>query len=1132
MRRTLTALLIPVLAAGTLTAATSASAAPARTPATVTSGVVPPAPATTSSAPTTSAAPAVPAAGGFVPVTAARVADTRVGIGTPRTRIPAGGAITVQMSTRGGLPTIGNISAVLVSITALTPAATGSIVAYPSGTGRPGVSHLSFTAGSGATTTSAVARIGADGKITFANNSPATTDLAVDVAGYWRSGAATAAGAFTPVPAIRTLDTRTGLGAPKTAVPANGSIELQVSGRGGVPTISRVGAIALTITAVGPTAAGNLQVRPDGGARTGDPDISYIPGRNTANLVIVKPGANGKIRLFNTSGGTVHLVADVAGYYLAGTATAPGTSTTLIPSRVLDSRAGKGITAGPVTAGESVALQVSANGGVPPLTSVGAVVLEVSVVGASRSGTVQVFPDMSSEPATTAVSVAAGTTTSTRVVVAPGPNGKVRFTNSTGANVQLVAAVTGWSRIVPAAPGITGKVTAPSGGGIGGLLVTVTPYDPGSTSIIIEPSTSAERAATTPDDPRRYAAGPDGQLRTIAPGSRPAATADMIEGIRRVRTAADGTYRVTGLSTGAYEVCFSDTRSVTYGYASACWNGKSGTSLWNRADQVRVNADRVSSGIDASLVPTGRITGTVTTPAGVPAGGIVVMPSRMDFMSFYNTVTTESDGSFVIEGLAPGSYGLCAGNPFFSGETLPTGTGVAEQCLDGVNPALQPAAPEVVPVRSGTTTSGVDFVLGAGGQISGRVVTYSSGAALGGINVTVQTVDGVARGYTTTASDGRYHVPNLPAADYVVCFAQYEPPAAGTGYLPSCEINEEIEVTVAAGASVTAPQYRMATASGITGTVRGSDGRPLANVEVVATELVSGDVMPQPRVHYGITGSNGVYKINRITNRSVRVCFYPEGPTGPTFGSAGECYRDAPVGSGSALQVYIPAEGYAKNIDATLGVGGAATGRITDAAGRGVPDVTVLAMTGRGTGTVVGSASTDASGGYRMGGLPAGSFVFCSYPIDTEVNATPATGFTFSCRPAPSSTTPVVIRNGQVTAGVDIAMGTGGAIAGRITDSSGRPVEGAWVTIAEADAPMPEYGMVPTGSDGRYLLTGLQAGIWKVCVLADPFDQRAPSQSYADRCYTQAATPSAGTGVGVRTGTITRNIDVELPPLT
>jgi len=45
----------------------------------------------------------------------------------------------------------------------------------------------------------------------------------------------------------------------------------------------------------------------------------YWRNQEVPNLVIAPVGANGKVALFNGSGGTIQLVADVAGYYLAGT---------------------------------------------------------------------------------------------------------------------------------------------------------------------------------------------------------------------------------------------------------------------------------------------------------------------------------------------------------------------------------------------------------------------------------------------------------------------------------------------------------------------------------------------------------------------------------------------------------------------------------------------------------------------------------------------------------------------------------------------------------------------------------------------------------------------------------------------
>ena len=46
-------------------------------------------------------------------------------------------------------------------------------------------------------------------------------------------------------------------------------------------------------------------------------NLNFTAGQTVPNLVIVPVGADGKIRLYNGSPGTVQLIADIAGYYRA-----------------------------------------------------------------------------------------------------------------------------------------------------------------------------------------------------------------------------------------------------------------------------------------------------------------------------------------------------------------------------------------------------------------------------------------------------------------------------------------------------------------------------------------------------------------------------------------------------------------------------------------------------------------------------------------------------------------------------------------------------------------------------------------------------------------------------------------------
>jgi len=119
-------------------------------------------------------------------------------------------------------------------------------------------------------------------------------------------------GSFNAVTPARVLDTRVGNGA-AGPVAAKGTVSLAVSGRGGVPT-SDVSAVVLNVTVTATHKAGYITVYPHGSSRPGTSNLNFRAGQTVPNLVIVPVGTDGKIDLYNGSDGTVHLVADVAGW--------------------------------------------------------------------------------------------------------------------------------------------------------------------------------------------------------------------------------------------------------------------------------------------------------------------------------------------------------------------------------------------------------------------------------------------------------------------------------------------------------------------------------------------------------------------------------------------------------------------------------------------------------------------------------------------------------------------------------------------------------------------------------------------------------------------------------------------------
>jgi hypothetical protein len=157
----------------------------------------------------------------------------------------------------------------------------------------------------------------------------------------------------------------------------------------------------------------------------------------------VKLGADGFVSLKNGSSSASHLIADVAGYYLDGTPTEPGTFVSLSPSRILDTRVGNGAPVGKVAAGGVLDLEVAGRGGVPESGAV-AVVLNVTVTEPGAAGFITVFPAGGSAPLASNLNFSAGQTIPNLVTVKLGADGFVSLKNGSSSASHLIADVAGY----------------------------------------------------------------------------------------------------------------------------------------------------------------------------------------------------------------------------------------------------------------------------------------------------------------------------------------------------------------------------------------------------------------------------------------------------------------------------------------------------------------------------------------------------------------------------------------------------------------------------------------------------------------------------------------------------------------
>lgn len=244
---------------------------------------------------------------------------------------------------------------------------------------------------------------------------------------------------YRPLTPSRILDTRRGLGG--SALGPGATRELVVTG-GSVP-VTGVSAVALNLTATGPTTATHLTTYPTGAKRPSVSTLNVRAGETRANMVIAKVGTDGKISIFNNSG-TTEVIGDITGYFEVGTVPAPEGFTAVTPVRVADTRRGTGgVGTAPVGPASGFTLDLTGVAGSPVPARATAVVLNVTAVAPTAPTHITVWPADKARPTASNVNVAKGETVPNLVIATVDAEGRASVFNNAGSTHVLVD-VFGW----------------------------------------------------------------------------------------------------------------------------------------------------------------------------------------------------------------------------------------------------------------------------------------------------------------------------------------------------------------------------------------------------------------------------------------------------------------------------------------------------------------------------------------------------------------------------------------------------------------------------------------------------------------------------------------------------------------
>lgn len=290
------------------------------------------------------AAGSVTSAGAFVPVTPTRSLDTRSAVGSPtRTDIGDGGsAWTLSWLVAGRAAVPADASAVVASLTVTNVGGPGTIVAHED-TNRfsPGVpwylsggssdvpppaTGLAYSTGVPATELvtiplSAAGRAELD--VLMEQAASPAVDVLVDVVGYLKGGAATAAGSYQPLPIGQVVDQVISGGSTVTfTLPVAGS-----------------STALLQVTASGATASGGIVLYEAGSSVPATRTLSFGANQLASNSALVRTSAGSGVSIKTIGSGSVRVVVDLVGAHR----TTPLTATSTVWARGDNSHGGMAV---------------------------------------------------------------------------------------------------------------------------------------------------------------------------------------------------------------------------------------------------------------------------------------------------------------------------------------------------------------------------------------------------------------------------------------------------------------------------------------------------------------------------------------------------------------------------------------------------------------------------------------------------------------------------------------------------------------------------------------------------------------------------------------------------------------------
>jgi sugar lactone lactonase YvrE len=344
----------------------------------------------------------------FIPITPCRVADTRNPPGPFGGPEPIAETTTTFPIPQSGCKIPSTAVAYSLNVTVVPNAALGYLTVWPTGQARPPVSTLNSDGRVKAN--AAIVPAGTNGAVSvYVTNS---TQVILDIDGYFAPVGTKLALAFYPVTPCRVVDTRNAagaLGGPSLVAGGSRAFPVQSSD---CKLPSTAQAYSLNMTAVPHTTLGYLTIWPTGEARPIASTLNASTGAVTANAAIVTAGSGGDVSVVVDDAADV--ILDVNGYF-AAPATGGLSLYPTTPCRVIDTR--------PTAFSSTLTVKVEGSPCAPPAAAE-AYVLNATVVPNDALNYLTLWPAGASQPTASTLNAADKAITSNLAIV-PTTNGEV-----------------------------------------------------------------------------------------------------------------------------------------------------------------------------------------------------------------------------------------------------------------------------------------------------------------------------------------------------------------------------------------------------------------------------------------------------------------------------------------------------------------------------------------------------------------------------------------------------------------------------------------------------------------------------------------------------------------------------------